>query len=75
MCYYFLFCRKFLQNVSFQGHERAITTRFWAGKALLTVACIYSAAYYMKYNSNVSYIHLNNWILIRTIHIKPLSCI
>lgn len=37
-----------------QGEGYAKHARFWAGKAVISILCIYSAAYYLKYNSNVS---------------------
>lgn len=55
------------RNVLLKGHETAIMTRFWTGKVLISIACLYSAAYYFKYNSNVSYFFLTSKILTRTI--------
>lgn len=39
----------------FQGEAYGRHFRFWSGKILLTGFCLYSAAYYFKYNGNVSF--------------------
>lgn len=38
----------------FQGEAYGRHFRFWSGKILLAGFCAYSAAYYLKYNGNVS---------------------
>lgn len=38
----------------FKGFQRAFTIRYWTGKALIALTGIYAAAYYFKYNQNVS---------------------